>query len=484
MSKVESKYRGGRRIRSALYTLTILFPLALFALPVWAQASVPFNAQFTNGSLNGWAGSGCAYSSNGGYNGARAFYGSDGCWMQSRPFIPTAESAVTFWHRRDNVCCGALRVWLHDYTDGGHRVVALESNNLDTHWRAAFFSIADFAGKVVALEFNTFAPHVYVSHIGVSAATNAPLPANGRYLNGQFSGSMASWTTWGFYLGYGYDATVGYGAAGSVKRNATWWSSVVASLPFVNDGAGWSWWMKGNANTVYSFTLDDFTTYGQNQTYVTGTANASDWVNVSLASTTGMQNRLVRIRLDVYQNGGGESVWLDDICPATGCLGNYTDWLATWPTPTTAGGGGGGTYPTLDWSQFPTAVPFPTFPPYPTQIPLPTPLYGFGTPQPITGSVTISGTVKIDDSTPVAVKVDDRTPVRVSIGPDPNYTPQVPANWGGSVSSSAPNPGMGIPTLISSPSQSTIQYGQAGPSTNPINFHIAGSVPVTGEHTI
>ena len=180
---------------------------------------------------------------------------------------------------------------------------------------------------------------------------------------------------------------------------------------------------------------------------------------------------------------GTTDIYIDDVCPvAWGCenyLGTPTPTVANTATPTVGGYPYGyGTPLPIDWGGFPTQVPFPTFPPFPSQVPFPTfppyptPLYGLGTPQPITGSVTISGVVKIDDRTPVAVKIDDRTPVRVSIAPDPNYTPGNPGAWGGSVSSSAPKPGLGIPTLISSPNQSAIQYGQGGSATNPINFMI------------
>jgi hypothetical protein len=36
----------------------------------------------------------------------------------------------------------------------------------------------------------------------------------------------------------------------------------------------------------------------------------------------------------------------------------------------------------------------------------------------------------------------------------------------------APAPGAVLPTMITSPSQSSIQYGQAGSSANPLNFHL------------
>jgi hypothetical protein len=125
---------------------------------------------------------------------------------------------------------------------------------------------------------------------------------------------------------------------------------------------------------------------------------------------------------------------------------------------------GVGTPLPVDWSQFPTQAPYPTFPPFPTAI------YGLGTPVPITGSVSITGSVRIDDATPVRVEIVT-TPTNT-----PTPFPTMPSleQLVAGISVSTPTSGQRLPPVYNDPSQVSPMVFTVGglPGSNPVRVQI------------
>lgn len=455
-----------------LFVILVLFPgIAL------SQGSVPTNGAFS--TANAWATDG-SYGQNVNYDAVEGHDSPGSVWMKDRKcfyssmFVPSSGSTLSYWAKSQSGRSGSdwLRVYVINYDTSV--VTLLQTVAPPSSWTQYSSTLSGYLSNTISLKvcggFDDSAYWVGIDDVSVSSASN--VTGHEAWLNGAFVGGSWGWGLPLYFEGYNgvatYGSNVGRSGSGGIELTYQSMDGRAYGRQFSVLSSSWSVWRRSRSDSnnnyaVYLLVYDGST----GLTNVAGdSVYRSDWTQISF-SLSQYAGRTVSFAVHA------DNSYSDDLCPSSGCLSG-TPTPTPSPTSTTSGFPYGyGTPVPIDWSQFPTQVPFPTFPPFPTQVPFPTSLYGLGTPQPITGSVTISGTVKIDDSTPVAVKIDDRTPVRVSIGPDPNYTPQVPGNWSGNVSSSAPKPGAGIPTLITSPSQSTIQYGQSGPSTNPINFNIA-----------
>jgi hypothetical protein len=433
----------------------LLFLLLLFFAPlVLAQGYTIDNGSFHTG-LEGWLNNGQWSWANSGYdaNSGSARTTDYMAWIISDAFTAGANSSLTWAEKTDSGAC-TMRVWLLNYNTNSR--INYGDFAVTSTWQQFTYDLSNYAGKTLSVMFEL---QTWGCSTNLDAVSVSNIAAPAVLYSGDFPSSPYGWVEWG---GNGtFSTQFGHNAVGSIDAPGYGGGNYLC-VPFTLRQSAWQVYYYNNGQ----FRLDILDMTAGTRTTLRNTYQGQNgvWSLDSFALNPYLHHK-VRF-FGFFEGTGAGSLFVDELCPTEGC----DKWTYT-PTPTATSAGGFpysyGTPVPIDWSQFPTQVPFPTFPPYPTQIPFPTPIYGPGTPQPITG------TVKIDDTTPVAVKIDDRTPVRVSIGPDPNYTPQVPGNWSGSVSSSAPKPGMGIPTLISSPAQSTIEYGQAGSATNPINFHIA-----------
>lgn len=438
--------------------------LLLVWLPVSAD-TVPVGGCLS-GSVSGWyftAGGNETYSANG-HGTCGAMGNAYGGWHISQPVVLTGvSSTLTVWGKTANSGT-SLSAYARSWDSGVRSQVGGSVVLSTTTWISYTWDYTSYVGNY-SIELYC-SNGCQVSDISLSGANNTTFNAYG--LNNSAApqqywtkadGSSVTWS-----------AAVGHNALGSYYQCCSGYYFLrPLTLGSYTQWGAWAYY-GGSANFV--FTVWDFYT-GAETTIYNGTYGMSGWTYFPI-DLSAYGNHVIMFKVGTTSPS---NLYIDDICPTAGCV--YST-----PTATSTGAPTSPGYATIDWSQFPTPPPYPTFPPfptqmpYPTQAPYPTAIYGPGTAIPISGSVSITGVVKIDDrtpvgvkiddSTPVAVKVDDRTPVRVMFGNGPNYTPVAWNDVG--VQQGAPAPGAVLPTLVTSPAQSHIEYGQGGSSANPLNF--------------
>ena len=471
--------------------LVLAICLAVVPAVVHSASSAPANGCFVGG-LQDWVMLGNAsyqIAGHGSCGAAKLHYWGGNGQVLSEPFV-TLNGQLTFWEK-SMANGGTLTVYVKNWYS--YVVTQIYNASASADWTSHTVAVGGDGTQKLSVWFQVTGgdtvTDIAVSDISLDNGSNTPANIP-QYINGDFSSNLRNWTD--LYGGWSADATTGHTSPPDATTNNNPYDNrnTIGSIPFIltTGQTSWTVWSKSR-NGLYGYVqaLDGSGTWTQ---ILNDATTCSDWCSNSFSLSSYLGSIVV---LKFNEQGGWGNLYLDDICPAGGCLGwtnpptptpSPTVPLTATPIATWVGGGnfpyGPGTPIPIDWSKFPTVPPYPTFPPFATQLPYPTPLYGLGTPQPITGSVTISGTVKIDDrtpvrvkvddSTPVAVKVDDRTPVRVMFGNGPNYTAVPWQNAGGE--QRAPAAGAVLPTMISSPSQSHIEYGQGGSSANPLNFHL------------
>jgi hypothetical protein len=448
------------KLRVALLSVLLLLLLLPF-LALGQNETVPTNGDFLI-DLSGWGwSSGVSWGSDG--------YGSAGRarvnyqeFLFMYPVTLYGGSHLTFWARNANAGQGIV-ITVYDFALVASSVTqACFFSNVPSSWTSYDCDLSSYSNHSIAVLFET-GNGMDISAVRVSNAANTAA-VGAAYINGRFDSSAYRWAYGG--TSGGWSSTVGNPAGSFYVPNGRFASGLFV-IP------------------CSTMTLDYRNSYS-NPLYIWLVRyDGSVWQNIVNVQTVGdnVFHQIVTTDLTPYCGGvgllwsqyGNSSLYIDNVCPASGCLGADPPTPTPSPTLTSTPAGYGTPYgygtpvpvvATIDWSAFPTYPPFPTFPAFPTS------LYGLNTPVPVTGSVSITGAVKIDDSTPVRVKVDDSTPVRVTFG-DYAYTPvhyqNIPI-----ARSTLPSGSGGIPTLISHPSQSSIQYGQTGGSSdNPVRLDLA-----------
>jgi len=393
----------------------------------------------------------------------------------SNAFIPTGTASVTFWAHSGGV--SPFRWRIHNWSS--NQITDSADQATTTNYEQWTVDLSAYSGSLISVGMYRVggSTDILISDVVVTNATSSS-GVLWKYGNGRFLTDASGWV-FGSPARSSYDGTTGHTVAGSIKHAAPGWGEQYhLQRNYVVDDNTLSVWYYAASGVdkrvrIYVMPMDGSSTFVG--VLDTGWVAPTVWTQAT-ANVTSWNGKEV-FWLVTLENSDTD-FWFDEFCPLPGCVDYPTPTPTMTPTSaitaTATPGGGGGSTP--DWTGFPTQIPYPTFPPYPTAI------YGQGTPQPITGSVTISGTVKIDDSTPVrvkiddstpvvitgTVKIDDRTPVRVALGPDPNYTAVPYTNYSGGVGIGGPS--SPLPTVIMSPGQSTISLGQAGSSENPFQF--------------
>jgi hypothetical protein len=481
------------RVSRIWSVLTVFALVALFvvtSLPALGQGErVPRNGDFLT-NLHDWAAEGTLSWDPDGRGGGAAKICGINTYALSSPVVVGSGAVFSFYTKGASY----QKFRIFDYgTSLATAWQSIETVEAETLWS---YDIGAYAGATIAVQFwanDGYGRCAKFSDVTFTNSANAPT-LDARYLNGAFQGGLSKWMNLDGPNSI-WDPTVGHTANGSWKANGYGPRELLSRRVRISENS-LSLWNKGsspNFGVAFSIVPLDGTIGRQWIQSWPHTVVCCDWNQevYDVSAYVGMD-----VTLWIWQDGYS---WVDDVCPGSGCITG--DQPTATPGATATGGGGGGPYPTIDWREFPTYPPFPTFPNFPTQMPFPTAVYGPGTAVPITGSVSITGMVKIDDSTPVRVKVDDSTPVRVKvddstpvrvqIGPDPKYTP---VRWENvPIERKVPTGGPVMPTLITSPSQSSIEYGQGGSATNPINMQfgmedwvwtLPGIPGITGEYTI
>lgn len=443
--------------------LVVIFSLLLVLLSVslvFAQSGLLPNGDFSSG-LSHWYKGGYGaigyVTASEGHNALGAYVPSYSV-LYSVPF--RGSSSYSLWMKK--TACASTSAGVYNWSLSSWVLQVFEANCDVWGWRQYTVDLSSFSPShwLSVYIFYENGSGVFYDDVFVSGGELYYLT---EYINGRFD-DLSYWMMRDYCGPFLVDSGVG-NPPPSVRGEKTCHNTLI-SMPLYITSQSWTVDLRCE-NPRNDVAL--YVSYSGVWSLVTNLSCGSTWTrnDVSLSDHIGRYASIV-----ISYGGNGGYVWIDNVCPSSGCMFGFptpTPSVATSTLPS---------YPTIDWSRFPTFPPYPTFPPFPTQVPYPTPVYGVGTPLPITGSVSITGLVriddvtpvrvKIDDSTPIAVKVDDRTPVRVSFGDAPNFTP---VHWqSAGVSSNPPSSGSVLPTLVTDPAQSHIQYGQGGSAINPVNL--------------
>lgn len=429
--KVRIKIVGGRSWLIAFLLCVVASTLLLFMVRPVRADTVPQNGDFSGGLVDSWA---CTvYSDQCGYDGGvghtangSLIVKNGGSIAWSLPFMPSSDSTLDFWIKPQGT--GTWHYHIADWSASVYQDFTCDVTN--GTWNECNTSLAGFDGHRVSIAIQSGAG-TYSWYDDFVVTDALLLDANSyQYVNGNF---YATWSQWVSVCGDVYDGDVGHTDVGSLANG----NDCIYSAPFVPEGS-WNMWCKratGDTDRYCEMYAIDF--FNDVSEYsVGGVGSLTDsWVNQEVSLLTVSDHPII---VHLHTNGA----YLDDFCNDDfGCsLGTPTPTVAPTETSTAMDTSTSVVTPTDCVGCTSTPIVFPTQIPPLTQIPYPTPLYGVGTPQPISGGgstglcpnsdpcivlnpagtpifITTNGTPQLitTDGTPLPIEGGNKTPVVVVV---------------------------------------------------------------------